>query len=126
MRRSRIKRKPKRRTVLEADAQKEFRRSVLASRPALRCSSAHDDGWPIDPHHAIPEQRLRRHARTLGVPEYVLAYDPRIGLPVTRRRHERHHSGIEPICRDELPREVFAFAHKWALTHVLDRIYPKR
>lgn len=125
MRRSRIKRHPKRRTTLEAEAQKEFRRAVLASRPPLR-SSAQDDGWPVNPHHAIPEQRLRRHARDLGVAEYRLAYDPRVGLPVTRRRHERHHSGVEPIRRDELPRSVIAFCHEWSLTHVLDRIYPKR
>lgn len=53
-------------------------------------------------HHAISAQELRKHG--LGPWD-----DPRNGFPVSARRHERHHSRVEPLSRAELPDEVYAY-----------------
>lgn len=68
-------------------------------------------------HHAISRQECRKH----GAPEW----DQRNGFPVTKRRHERHHSRIEPLLRGDLPDEVFAFVEEHPkLRRYLDKTYP--
>lgn len=71
----------------------------------------------LQAHHIVPRQQCRKH----GAPEW----DTRNGMPVTKRRHERHHSRVEPIHRTELPDEVFLFLADYpALQPWFDRTYP--
>lgn len=73
----------------------------------------------LQAHHIVPRQQCRKH----GAPEW----DARNGVPITKRRHERHHSRIEPIHRSELPLEVFEFLAEFpALWPCFDRTYPER
>jgi hypothetical protein len=68
-------------------------------------------------HHPIPRQQCRKH----GAPEW----DRRNGIPVTARRHSRHHARIEPILRSELPDEIYSFLADYpALVPYFERIYP--
>lgn len=69
-------------------------------------------------HHAISQQELRKH----GIDPFA---DPRNGVPLSQRRHERHHSRVEPLRLDELPDEIHAFvADHPALLPYLERVYP--
>ncbi len=129
---------PRRRTPLRpsrrrATSVKELRESaawrqlVLARGPWLRAAGE----WPVhealsmQAHHVVPQQTLRDRARIIGVPAPELLWDGRVGVAVSKRRHERHHSGHEPIRRDELPEQVFDFAEEYGLGWYLDRHYPK-
>lgn len=69
-------------------------------------------------HHAIPRQSLRH--RGLDI------WDPRNGVPVTRRTHERHTTAVERIPRECLPASVEEYASEIGLTHLLDRYYGAR
>lgn len=124
------KRRPKpRRTDLESSA--AWHKNVLHKRDAALWA-AEDYGLLVDgdkplhlrpqphlqAHHIIPRQQCRKH----GVPEW----DSRNGVPVTKRRHERHHSRVEPIHRSELPDEVYDFLAEFpVLWRYFDRMYPE-
>lgn len=72
----------------------------------------------VHAHHILSKGECRKH----GAPEW----DPRNGMPVSERRHARHHSRLEPITRDELPDEIHAFlADHPALMPYFDRTYPE-
>lgn len=77
-------------------------------------------------HHVIPQQTLKNlfpnghGGRTLP----QILWDPRNGMAVERRRHERHTSAHERIARSELPASVFEFAGELGLDWYLDRHYP--
>lgn len=67
-------------------------------------------------HHIITRGECRKH----GAPEW----DARNGVPVSERRHARHHSRIEPIDRSELPDEVYGFLADYpALVPYFERMY---
>ena len=72
-------------------------------------------------HHAIPVQVLIRE----GLAEH--AGDPRNGVPVTKRVHERHEQAVERILVACLPASVFEFAREHGIDWYLDneRIYPR-
>ena len=71
----------------------------------------------LQAHHIISRQECRKH----GVPEW----DARNGVPVTKRRHERHHSRVEPITRCELPDEIYSFLADYpVLWRYFNRMYP--
>lgn len=61
------------------------------------------DLWVWQAHHALPKQRLRR----AGL--HHLVWDPRNGVTLCKRCHERHESAISRIPGAKLPRRVFAF-----------------
>ncbi len=75
------------------------------------------DGSPrVHLHHIVSRQECRKH----GVPEW----DPRNGVPVSERRHARHHSRVEPLHRAELPDEIYAFLAEYpALQPYFNRMY---
>lgn len=96
--------------------------------PIILSSTQSNEDWRFDKvvrHHVIPQQTLRNHADVRRVKPWILVWDPRVGIKVSKRRHERHHSGHEPIRRDELPARVFEFAEEMGLGWYLDRHYPK-
>lgn len=82
-----------------------------------------------DPHHIVLEQRLRRIARWLGVPEWRLAWDWRRNrLWLCRDCHAAHHGRSRPVTWQELERyapRVFAFAVEVGELVWLERMYPR-
>jgi hypothetical protein len=80
------------------------------------------EGLPagVDGHHAIPGRLLR----ALGLHDYLS--DTRNRVPLTRRRHERHESRVEPLTREELPDSVWEFADELGLRWYLEKHYPSR
>lgn len=111
---------------VELQAAGLWRRFVLARGPWLKCQTEHpgDAAESLEAHHVIPQQTLRSHARLHGLTAPELLWDPRVGVAVSGRRHDRHHSGHEPIRRAELPPDVFEFAEQYGLGWYIDRHYP--
>lgn len=68
-------------------------------------------------HHAFEVQWLASNG--LG----WLASDPRIGVPVTRRVHERHTLAVRRIPRRRLPPSVELVAFELGLEWYLERYY---
>lgn len=69
-------------------------------------------------HHIILQQHCRRHD--------VPLWDVRNGVPLTKRRHEGHHSRHEPIQRAELPDEIYEFLDDYPmLRRYFDKTYPE-
>lgn len=95
----------KRRTEHEKQLALDWIRAVIASAPrdvdhrrvcavTLRPPVA---GNPLEGHHVVEQQKLRRMAGSLGKTEAELVWDVRAGLPVLRRRHEQHTNRSRPI-----------------------------
>jgi hypothetical protein len=72
-------------------------------------------------HHGLPVQLLIRE----GLAEF--AGDPRGGVPVTKRVHERHETAHERILLSCLPASVFELAAELGLDWYLEdeRVYPR-
>ena len=75
----------------------------------------------VQAHHAIPVQTLVQR----GLAQH--AGDPRNGVPVSKRVHERHEQAVERILVACLPQSVFEFAADHGLEWYLERqqIYPR-
>lgn len=111
--------KPKRRKRTDPAVTEAWYVAVLAKTPVLFASTETASASAVlarQCHHIVNRQACRKH----GAPEW----DARNGVPVSKRRHERHHSRVEPIRRNELPGEVFEFAEEHGLGAWLDRMYP--
>lgn len=68
-------------------------------------------------HHVIEAQALRRE----GLDPFG---DPRWGIGVKRRVHERHHTATERIAYERLPLGAIEVAREHNLEHLLERYHP--
>lgn len=128
-----IKRRASRRTPEQVAAAMAWHRETLA-QPEVICTAEDETlSWTTrralaQAHHVIPQQTLRRKARDLGLDEDALVWDARVGVRLSKRRHERHHSAVEPLRWNELPadRQYFLkmFAIKYGLEDWLARHVP--
>lgn len=117
-----LKTRPKRRTegaVLDAKA---WRVAVLSKRNSVIWTAEDYEviasgAMPrLHAHHIVTKGECKKH----GAPEF----DRRNGVPVSERRHARHHSRHEPIHRSELPDEIYGFLTDYpALKTYFDRTY---
>lgn len=117
-----LKTKPKRRTEAQVLDAKAWRGAVLSKRTAVLWTA---EDYPViaegkmprlHPHHIVTRAECKKH----GVTEW----DVRNGVPVSERRHARHHSRHEPIHLSELPDEVYGFLADYpALKPYFDRTY---
>lgn len=73
-------------------------------------------------HHACTKQTLR-HELGYGDAYERAIRDPRNGVPLTNREHDRHHSRSEPLGLSVLPESVFVFADELGLGWWLLRTY---
>lgn len=122
--------RPRRRTATEKERSDAWHDGVLALPEPTLMSVEDDPGRSfviVRCHHIVLQQVLRRRAQELELPPHLLLWDLRVGMKVSDRRHERHHSPgrLEPILRASLPGRVFEFCDEFGLTVWLDRHYPE-
>lgn len=115
-----LRQRPKRRSVEEKNASEWWGiGSLLPGQAIPRKSVTESDTWAIlspQRHHPVPRSICRKN----GAPEW----DPRNRVLVTRRRHERHHSGHETLHASELPPSVREFATEFGLLPWCERHIP--
>jgi hypothetical protein len=96
-----------------------FRVHVLALGYCLMDGYSDEDcGGPLDPHHVIAKQALKKH----GLSSQLWNADN--GIPLCRRHHERHETAVERVPKALLPLKAILFAQFFGLEHLLDR-YPE-
>ena len=88
------------------------------SAPTTHCMVHGICRGPIEGHHAVEKQALKRR----GLHRYL--DDIRNRVPVCHERHEQHTSRVKPIPRGVLPASVFEFAAELGLTWWVDKHYP--
>lgn len=84
--------------------------------------------WEIDGHHALKQQWIVPAARRAGLDIERVRWSTTNLLPLCRRCHSKHHSGMARVPREVLNRacpELHAFADALGLAHLIDREYPK-
>lgn len=87
-----------------------------------------DDGkhqGPLQAHHVTSKEAIKSwysRSKTL-TPLDALLWDPRNGLTVCRRHHDRHTLARCRIPRRAVHAEAVAFARALGLEHLLDRYY---
>jgi hypothetical protein len=84
---------------------------------------------PLEAHHCVPAQNLRRIARSRGLTGpsmWAMVYDPRIAIPLTHREHERHTNRVAVIPAEQLPASVREAAAEYGpeALAALDREHP--
>lgn len=122
---------------MEADAHHHWREKVIRNRCAVCALQGreHDSHHLHDPHHILPARYIRRFVRTkrrelhLDVDEtkrllLSLMYDPRNGMSLDRRCHDKHEKAFFRVPREAIPRKAWQFAAELEMTHVLERLYP--
>lgn len=65
---------------------------------------------PLEAHHAVPAQVLKRIAKSKGLtgPAYwAVVYDHTIGVPLEHRTHERHTNRVAVIPGEQIPPRVW-------------------
>lgn len=73
---------------------------------------------PIQGHHVIAKQTLKRHGLHLHL------WDVRNRLPVCEHRHAQHTNASKPIPREFVSAAAWEFAAEVGLEWWLDRFYP--
>lgn len=96
----------------------EWKARVLASGPCIAHPGKYECEGEVRAHHVITQQALRKH----GWIDFRWETDN--GVPVCERGHRRHHSGLERIPRDRLPRRAIDFANAIGLGWMILRYYP--
>jgi hypothetical protein len=125
MKRSPIKRRPKRMSTAEREAKAHFRETVLSS-PCLFAQTRHnhDCDGPLDPHHVLRQSYLRTHFSTFGDAKWERVHDPQNGVPLCRAAHDAITTRADWIMKHELPARVVDFAEDWGLGWLLEREVP--
>jgi hypothetical protein len=124
VKRSSLKRRPKRISPEEKAARDHFRVTVLAepclfsqTRPEHRCEGVRD------PHHVLREQSLRAHFSTME-DKWQRVHDPANGVALCRSAHDPVTTKATYIFREELPARVVDWAHDNGLDWLLEREAP--
>lgn len=116
----------RRRTIGSREQRERFRRATLFR---TECCPVVDDGpceGPLEAHHVIPQQAIRKWARAAHVGSDVLAdalWDPGNGLAVCRRHHDRHTRAVCRLPVSAIPATSLVFARALGLEHLLARYY---
>lgn len=104
--------------MTEAEARLDFKVAVLALDGGCL---VHDDPadcyGDVEAHHVTTQQQLRRAGR------HDLLWDPRNGMAVCDRAHDRHHLGYQRIPLACVPTRCVEFAREHGFERVLDRYY---
>lgn len=102
-------------TADKALASRAFRLAVTAPGACVVCGAR----GPLDAHHIVRAQTMRRHGLTLDE-----IYHPLAGIAVCRACHSRHHAFVARMPRGVVPPESVEFLVAVGLGAALDREYP--
>lgn len=102
----------------KAEAARQFRIAVCGAVDS-----------PLEAHHCVKAQTLRRIARSQGLEGpamWAVVYDPRIAIALTHREHERHTNRVAIIPAELLPARVREAAAEYGpeALAALDREHP--
>lgn len=96
----------------------EWKTRVLASGPCVVHGDPSECELPMQAHHVLTSQSLRRHGFK------HLIYETDNGVPACYKAHRQHHNRITPIRREQLPAAAIAFAEGVGLGWQITRYYP--
>lgn len=99
-------------------------RAAISGERCAQCGCTEQEAWdedgaPLQAHHAVTQQRLRR----LGLNH--LLWDPRNAVPLCASDHARHTSRHAPVAFERLPARTVQFATENGLLDALLREHPK-
>jgi len=111
----------------ETRARQRFNRAVCR-RPCFfqRHREGHRCAFPLDPHHLVPKEWMRRE---LDLPEdelIAVMYDPVIGAPLCRAAHQAVEARTDFIYWDELELEAVEFCERHGMLGRLELESPQR
>lgn len=118
---------------LDAQAHAAWKQKVTHGRCVVCVADGRErDAHPEhDPHHVLPQRVIRRYVRSLRLPVEdakrllrSLLWDPRNGICLDRRCHDKHESGFRPVPRELIPAKAFQFARELGLDWWLEKHYP--
>lgn len=111
-------------------AQREAQPGKAEAARAFKIAVTGGTGTSFEAHHALPLSYLKRAAWDEGLRGegyWRACYDPRVGLPLARRVHERHTNRVRVIWWHELPIGLRQYvAERWGAqgTLALAREHP--
>jgi hypothetical protein len=103
---------------------------VLALAPRVngqRVCPVCDRPVPLQGHHIVSKEWLKRHIRSAGLDADSAArllWDARNGLPACERCHSRHTTAVERFPASLLTEANREFAREVGAEDLLDRYYP--
>lgn len=106
----------------EGEAAVAWWRRVAVGRKCAVCRRRRE----IQGHHVVRQQHLRAKAQELGIDPAKLLWDPRSGMALCRRCHERHTNAVARVPRDLVPAAAEDFVREYGLEWRLERDYPVR
>jgi hypothetical protein len=115
----------RRRTIGTRDQREAFKRRVCQGATC----DVRDDGpcdGDLQAHHVVPQQAIRRAAVELGLDDRQLASlitDPRNGVAVCRRHHDRHTLARRRLPLSLIGRKHRQFAAELGLERLIDKTY---
>lgn len=116
------------RTTPQYDAEKKRAFDLAVLRPGGKRAKCAVCGAPADDaHHVLAKQTIKQYALSAGLSWdelQDLLWDPRNGLPVCRRDHDRHENAFARIPRHCIPGVAWDFADAIEMGHRLDANYP--
>jgi hypothetical protein len=121
---------------VEAEAHRAWVRKITR-RPCAVCAAESVEKAQAslhgrrDAHHVLPARYIRRYVRSLRLPAeeafkllVSLLYDPRNGICLCRRCHDKHETGFRRVPRALIPTKAVQFAREIGLDWYIDKTYP--
>lgn len=106
-------------TAEERAARAIFKPTVLRLDGGCVVHRYHPDlcEGPLQAHHVIQQQTLRKWNL------FKELWDPRVGMTVCERVHERHTLAVERIPLNAIPGRCLRFAREYGFVEYLERFY---
>jgi hypothetical protein len=100
-------------------------RAAISGERCAQCGCTEQEAWdedgaPLQAHHAVPQQRLKR----LGL--HALLWDPRNAVALCASDHMRHTSRHAVVAFERLPVCTVQFATEHGLLDALLREHPRK
>lgn len=92
-----------------------------AWRACMGCGAL---GVRVEGHHTIKQQTIRREARSRKLDVATWLWDPRNGIPLCERCHEKHTLAVQRVPGYLLPIRVWEFARDLGLEWALEKEHP--
>lgn len=78
---------------------------------------------PLEAHHVIEKEDLKKLAKSRGLDIVQLLWDPRNGMAVRRSRHVRHTNRFDPLPVSAVPESAWEFAREHGIEWRIEQDY---